>query len=257
MDWTAAYTPEQWGAAGTWIQAIAALLTLAIAVIAAVITKGQLEEARTLRREQAQPFVTVSLEPGRIQTANLVIRNQGQTPAYKVRLHWNPPYEPAYNVGVKFTKSKLWRDGFPCLVPGQTISHIVDTFVARKNAPHLPLSYEVTVEFEDHRGNPYQALHYIIDFEAFFDYPHITERTIEDVADELKGIKKSISGKLKVQAFDGHLQEELMIRRFTSDPTPVREYEIESGRAPWGVRQKPRTTTPRIAGHRRRLRRAR
>jgi hypothetical protein len=61
MCWTAGHSPEQWSAAGTWVQAIAAALTFIVAAAAAWFAKNQVREARTPREAQAEPFVTASL----------------------------------------------------------------------------------------------------------------------------------------------------------------------------------------------------
>jgi len=86
-DFTA-WTPSDWSAFGT-------CATFAVAFVAAIYAKGQLAEARTLRKEQAQPYVAVYMQasPGHQRQIDLVVRNFGATVAKDVQVLIHPPPE--------------------------------------------------------------------------------------------------------------------------------------------------------------------
>jgi len=244
VSWTYGYTPDQWTAAGVWAQVAVAILTFGVAAFAAVYAKRQVGEAYRLRLEQTQPYVTASLEPTAGQIAELVIRNEGKTPAYNVRFRFSPEYRPAHtDLLYDFTRSKLWREGLPSMVPGQSIHVLIDTFPARYKACDLPRSYEVTVEFEDHDGKPFRPLRYVADFEAFFGYNNVNLKTIHDVAKQLRKLDAIAAQLCKIRADLTPTADEAPAARDPFRPQPLRR---QPGRRRAQVEQ------PRMAGTRRR-----
>jgi hypothetical protein len=231
------------GSGGHLAQAVAAALTFGVAALAAVYAKGQVGEARRLRLEQAQPYVTASLEPAEGQIAELVIRNEGKTPAYNVRFHIDPEYRPANTALRDFTNSKLWREGFPSMVPGQSIRLLIDTCPARANNLDLPRSYDVTVEFEDHDGKPLGPLRYVADFEVFFGYNHLNLKTIDDIAQQLGELGRITARLNQIGVALTAMADAVPPSRGPVRPTPPRRRPDDRGA---------RGTQPRVAGTRRR-----
>ena|SRR6266540_1335421 len=93
------WSPADWAAAGTVATAI-------VALVAAWVGFRQVREARTLREEQAQPFIVVDFEPSRAwrNAINLVIENTGKTLAKNVKVTFEPSLEsaekhPGYDIG--------------------------------------------------------------------------------------------------------------------------------------------------------------
>jgi hypothetical protein len=107
-----AWGPEDWSA-------LAEILIASILVLAVIIAVYELQDARALRREQAQPYVVASLETegSEPMIACLVIRNLGTTAAEDVRLLWGtlPPRSRA-DADQLPSREEL---RLPTLVPGQ------------------------------------------------------------------------------------------------------------------------------------------
>jgi len=107
-----AWGPEDWSA-------LAEIFIALILVVAVIIAMYELQDARELRREQAQPYVVASLETdgSEPKIACLVIRNLGSTAAEDVRLLWGtlPPRSRA-DASQLPSGEELQ---LPTLVPGQ------------------------------------------------------------------------------------------------------------------------------------------
>lgn len=83
LSWPAEY----WSALGSWV-------TATIAVLAGGVAIKQLREARSLRRQQAQPYVAVLMERNAAEDPelmDLVVRNFGTAAATDVVLKIDPP----------------------------------------------------------------------------------------------------------------------------------------------------------------------
>lgn len=184
--------PSRVSAIADVVLAGAAVCTLVVAVTAVFFARGQLKEARTLRREQAQPYVTVSMERSAASSdlIDLVIKNLGTTAAFDVDL----VSEPVMTRGADGDRSDVWPGAkIPTLVPGQEWRTFWDTTYRRlgQEAQHLANRHQVTVEFNDSRGDSYQFAS-VLDWDVLRGRQSITERGVHDAAEALRAINKEM-----------------------------------------------------------------
>ena len=80
-----AWKPDDWSALGTCFTAL-------VAIAAALVAWRQVREAARLRREQAEPYIAVSVEfsAASNQFIDLVVKNYGSTAAYDIELKIEP-----------------------------------------------------------------------------------------------------------------------------------------------------------------------
>lgn len=153
-DWIGDTNPDAWAAGAGWTTAV-------IAFVASIAAFRQVREARTLREEQAQPYVVAFMEASQTSQhiIELVVRNFGTTMARNVRMECNPPLQRSSSDGGNSEEVKVF-DVLPVLVPGQEWRIFWDNGITRKDAD-LPDKYEITIRYEDsHRKEmlPTQAI---------------------------------------------------------------------------------------------------
>lgn len=175
-----------------YIVAVSSLGTVLVALIAAWFAWRQVGEARRLREAQAQPFVVVDIEPGRVweNLLVLVIENIGNTLARDVKMAFDPPLSTTLKDS-DLPGGVLVRDGIAVLPPGRRIETLFDVSHDRLEQK-LPMRYGVTVEFSDFRRKHREQLPYVIDLGYLYDLDMIGEKTLHDVAASLDKIRQEI-----------------------------------------------------------------
>jgi hypothetical protein len=177
--------------ADAW-SALAAWIGLALLAVAAVIAYLQVREARSLRREQARPFVTVDFV-GRSVMIMVVLKNVGPTIARNVRVTFDPPLISSdANPHVKSVASDALEAGLPTLVPGREVRWFFDTMPARIDGD-LPLRYTATIEYEGFDDERF-SYPQILDLEPLAGALQ-SEPTITDVVDRLREIRDALKKK--------------------------------------------------------------
>src|SRR3954453_17442073 len=182
-DFTA-WTPSDWSAFGT-------CATFAVAFVAAIYAKGQLAEARTLRKEQAQPYVAVYMQasPGHQRQIDLVVRNFGATVAKDVQVLIHPPPERS-GVGGG-TRETLWLpDAIPALAPNQEWRTWWDDGPTRFEEG-LPERHEATVTCSDSHANRMEPIAAVLDWGAYKQAHYVTTHGIHEVATALRQINRT------------------------------------------------------------------
>lgn len=211
-------------ALGSDVAAIAALATLAVAIVAARYAKGQvdsargqLEEARTLRREQARPYVVVyaitrdNISP---QLVDLVIENLGTTGAREVTITSSPTLVRTDSVGG--SQEVALPEAMPFLAPRQLWRTYWDSAVARKDSG-LPSRFEVTVAYTDTVGQRQQEV-FILDWRIFVGRMFPTEKTVHHVGEALEGMADTLAAwsqqgdVVRVATYDGVEHDERLAR---------------------------------------------
>jgi hypothetical protein len=204
-------------ATSAFVAALAQVATAIVAVAAVIFAWRQVAEARRTREAQAQPFVVVDIEPGRVwmNWLTLVVENVGKTLAKDVRITFDPPVETTVKDN-DLTKSVLLREGIAALPPGRRIETLFDLSHDRLEQK-LPMRYEVSVSFRDYRNNLQESLPYTIDLTYLYDLEPLGEKTMHDLIGEV--------GKLRgeLEKFHSNTQG-LLVRR----PTDVRRARNES-----------------------------
>lgn len=205
-----------------------------ILAVAAAVAWVQAQEARTLRKAQAQPYVVVSLEPEADAPflLDLVIANLGNTVARDIHVDFSPPLrstldkEPGSHV-------RGWRaldQGIATLVPGQRLSNLVESLHQRYNTDALEDRYTATVTYngDGPRGESYTYT-YDLDFGLWFGAEHSLHKGMDDLVkavEKLADTAKSYatgSSRLKVATYDGKAADREDAERREARAQQVRE----------------------------------
>lgn len=198
---------QDWAALATWSAVL-------VAVVGGSVAFKQLGDTRRLRREQARPYVAVSLVPTRNEWVifDLVVRNFGATSAHNIEVRITPRPERAIDKDDPNALGLVVPDVIPTLVPAQEWRTIWDSAFARYDAD-LPRRHKAMVSYSDRHGEPYSD-RYDIDWGTVFDTEVVRTYGIDDVAKPLEQISKtmskwteSIHGKLSVVARDGDARD--------------------------------------------------
>ncbi|MFE2646697.1 hypothetical protein ACFXDO_29675 [Streptomyces nigra] len=189
-----AWTPEDWSAAATVATAFFTIATVAIALAAALYAKQQVDLARQLREEQAQPFVVVDFQDNAVwsKAIDFVVENMGQTLAKNVRIKLDQQFESTLDGdGFPLRDSPLMTQGIPSLPPRKRITALFDVSHDRYSAG-LPMKYTATVEFQDSHGKDQEPLVYILDLSTRHDLLQIAEYRMHDAAKALREMSKTL-----------------------------------------------------------------
>ncbi len=148
-------------ATSAFVAALAQVVTAVVAVAAVIFAWRQVTEARRTREAQAQPFVVVDIQPGRVwmNWLTLVVENIGKTLAKDVRIAFDPSLVTTVKDSA-LAKSALIRDGIAVLPPGRRVETLFDLSHDRLEQG-LPTRYEITVSFRDYRNRQQESLPYI------------------------------------------------------------------------------------------------
>jgi hypothetical protein len=190
--------------------ALATSSAVIVALVGGVIAFWQLRHTRSLRREQARPYVAVFLAPTRNESVifDLVIKNFGATAATNIEVRITPQPERAIDKGDPNSPGLIVPDVIPTLVPGQEWRTIWDSAFARYDSD-LPRRHDAIASYFDSYGKQH-TYPYVIDWSTLFDTEFARSYGVDDVAKALEDISKtmakwteSVHGKLSVVARDG------------------------------------------------------
>ncbi len=187
--------PEVVSAVGAVVAAVAAVAALVVAIVAARYAKkqvegvrDQLEEARTLRHEQAQPYVVVYAVPSRVnpQLGEIVIKNFGTTGASDVTISSSPALVRTDQQGG--SEEVRLPAAMPFLAPGQEWRTFWDSALERKHSS-LPDRFDLTVTYTDSLGTRH-TIPSVLDWGVFRQRLWVTESTVHNAAKSLDSITK-------------------------------------------------------------------
>lgn len=162
-----ALTPAQSTAFATWVAAVAALATLLVLVWTASYAKRQLDHAKDLRRDQTRPYVVPSIGIEQQMLFMFYLENLGSTPAFDVRLTFDPAPESEMK---DLEKVAILRDPIPTLPPRQKLRTYWESAltVFDENAPYPhPKRYKVGVSYRDHQGHNFGPEPFVLDFNVY------------------------------------------------------------------------------------------
>lgn len=211
-------------AIGAGVAALAALLTLIVAIVAARYAKGQLaglrdqltvasaqlDESRTLRREQAQPYIVMTAVPNHTtpEVIEVVIQNRGTTGARDVAISCTPELVRtdqrggAQKVDIPST--------IPFLAPGQEWRTFWDHGRERdeKRYAHLPTRHDVSITYTDSFDEVHTTPS-VLDWGVFTSRQWMNEKTVHHAVGQLEKIAKDLhklavpQQMTKVAVYDG------------------------------------------------------
>jgi hypothetical protein len=175
-----------WGDVPGWITAGAAVVALIFAALAAKAAFAQAREARSLREEQAAPYVIVDVEPSEASSMylELYVKNIGQTVARNVQVTFDPPLKSTLDdeTSPRASAGFLSRP-IGAMPPGREYRMLFDSGPALHDSD-LPREYRATVMFDGVHGP--QTLVYEIDVNVFYDYDNFEIYGMHDVAKHMK-----------------------------------------------------------------------
>lgn len=182
---------DVWQAWGSVVAAGAGVLTLLTAVAAAVVALGQLNEARRVRREQAQAYVVVyaqALDRISPKVIEIIIENVGTTGAHGVTITSTPPLQRS----AEQAPEVILSTPIPFLAPRQQLRTYWDNTEQRSRNETLPDKHEVAVTFTDTFKEKHTDV-FVLDWAIFGKRMFTVEKTthhaakaLEDIAGTLK-----------------------------------------------------------------------
>jgi hypothetical protein len=180
----AAPTGTNWAA----VAALAAWATVLIYIVIGLFAWRQVHEARTLREEQARPFVIVDFEPGWL--VYLTVENLGRTIARDVSIHFDKPLTSSLQGRRELDESPLFREPIPALPPGKKIRVLFDQFNDRTEAK-LPLRYDVAVRYRGRSGGKEWKETYRLDLGMYVGSA-LPPKGIPELVAEVESMRKEI-----------------------------------------------------------------
>lgn len=188
------WTPAQWSATAEVATAIVALGAAFVGLRqlreSQALRLQQEQDALSIRRERAQPYVAVSMEPLMAvdpKFQELVIKNFGATAAYNVQIESKPEIVREWDGGSQKVPLPL----IPTLVPGQEWRTLWDFFPSRHSAG-LPERHEVKVRFEDSHGETF-VLAYALDWAMNLDRLSVDTYGVHHGVKELKKLREQLA----------------------------------------------------------------
>lgn len=124
-------SPDQWDVAA----AVATTSGLGLATVAALLAVFQLRHSRRTHREQTRPYMVIWLAPGEtsFMFSDLMLRNVGTTPAYDLRITFDPKLERAREeADYPIAKSRLFSETIPMWAPGYEFRQFFDSNIERE-----------------------------------------------------------------------------------------------------------------------------
>lgn len=177
-----------WGDVPGWVTASAAVVALVFAALAARAAFAQAGEARTLREEQAAPYVVVDVElsPASSMYIDLVVRNIGKTVARDVRIAFMPALKSTLD-DRDFPRAAagFLTRAIPAMPPGREYRMLLESGPGLHESD-LPRVYQVGVSFEG-VGGPHELMHEI-DLNLFYNFESLSVYGVHDIATQLRDI---------------------------------------------------------------------
>ena len=172
---------------------IIAILTFVLAVITgmyAFLTWKMVKETKKMREIQSEPQISVfyKSKDEYINLIDIVIKNIGQGPAYKLTFKTNPDFE--YSEGKKISELNIFKNGLKYLAPNQELVFFLNSLI-EISSKKLCSSFDVTVNYEDESGKKYER-NYNIDLSEIFGLRHVGGPPLKKIADQIEKIVDEI-----------------------------------------------------------------
>jgi hypothetical protein len=188
------WTPEQWSATAEVVTAIVALGAAFVGLRqlreSQALRLQQEQDALSIRRERAQPYVAVFMEPLTAvdpKFQELIIKNFGATAAYNVQVESKPEIVREWEGGPQKVPLPL----IPTLVPGQEWRALWD-FFPRRHSAGLPDRHDVKVRFEDSHGESFEFA-YALDWGMNLDRLSVHTFGVHHGVKELQKVREQLA----------------------------------------------------------------
>jgi hypothetical protein len=172
------------------VEALATVGLLLIATAAAWIALAQVNEARRLRREQAQPYVVAGMRsnPTSPMIMEIFLRNYGNTAAFDVRVEADPPLTSQWDA--EHTELVILFDALPTMAPGEEWATLWDSATTRWESSQ-PLRSTLTVSFVDTFGKKHVA-EYVLDWDAHKHRQYVVKKGMHELATAAAKLSDSV-----------------------------------------------------------------
>lgn len=128
------------------LSAWATVVLAAVAVLAYFAARGQIREARQLRKASHRAYVVVHAEGDKPTRAiYLVLENTGQTVAKNASVTFTPPLQAAHPAVDLAGSTRVWDQ--PTIPPGKSVRTVLDRGPERLDSD-LPMAYEARVTYD-------------------------------------------------------------------------------------------------------------
>ncbi len=185
--------PDFLGITAVGWQGLGVMGTAAAVVVALTVGWRQLAAARKLRLEQARPYVIVDFQPGQgaEKLLDLVITNIGKSPAYDLRIAFDPAPVRAKEIA-KFPlkDARILNEPTPMFAPGREFRMFFDNAVDRYQTD-LPMNFQVTTTYRDSRKKKYKET-FTIDFDSYRGAAYTVVHGVHDAVKHLKAISDTL-----------------------------------------------------------------
>ncbi|MFD8104640.1 hypothetical protein ACFV24_34390 [Nocardia fluminea] len=168
-------------------QALAAQAQVAHATL-----EHEAREAQKTREEQSQPNVVIFIEPNSAVSyaLELVVKNFGATPAYDVRLKFDPePQVSPHSIGDTEIAELWYPELIPILAPMQEWRTLWDVSHKRFELDTLPSRHEASATYTDSSGKPFMT-ESVLDWESLRGTEMLVIQTVHNVAKLLEAQNK-------------------------------------------------------------------
>jgi hypothetical protein len=175
-----AMSAAAWSAGAAWA-------TFAVLAITLYFVYRQVAEATRLRRDQARPYVVVSIDVEQRQMFMLVVENVGSTPAFDVKIEFDKPLRSTMK---EIEQVRMLREPSPMLPPGRKFRATWEVAheVFDGGYPY-PLSYKATANYKDASGRCYGPETYFLDFRAY-EGQAVGLKGLNELANSLDALQK-------------------------------------------------------------------
>jgi hypothetical protein len=219
---------------GGW-SAIAAWVGLLLILAAALVAFFQLQDARQLRREQAQPYVVIYAEPTEADpnAVDLIIKNFGATAAKDIEVTIDP--RPQMSAGGSVDDVEV-PSLIRTLVPGQEWSTFWDTTFNRKDKG-LPSHHTATIRFRDSRNHTLGPYTFDLDWDQILGRGWLVTHGMHQLADAVRDIRDLLKSRgdgnsMRVLAYSGEEHDKRQRERFEQFQEQQRQREAEENEGP-------------------------
>ena len=180
---------------GDWLIVAFTFVVAGSTVAYAILTWKLVAETRTMREVQTEPRVSARLELAQSldhRAVELVIRNEGQGQAHKIKFSFEDDLAPFIERGHRGPLDEVpaFKNGLPNMAPGQQFRFFLGWLVADevKNAT-TPLR-SIGVHYENLSGKLLRD-EYTLDFSQFFGVL-IEQDYLQQIADHLNVIQQYV-----------------------------------------------------------------
>lgn len=173
------------------INTISTVGLIIVTLIYVILTWNISKETKIMRMAQTEPNISafIQSEEGCINFIDLIIKNIGFGPAYKVKFEINPDYEDRI-LGGKLSEIGFIKNGLPYFAPNQEFK-IFLTNIAESCEEKMKKTFEIKIIYESIIHKTYSDT-YLIDFSQMRGLSS-SEPPLYQIADGIKQIQEDVN----------------------------------------------------------------